>query len=107
MVGVATSSATSVVSSNFGVVNPAVYRPDGTDADHFVIKGSNPGVTKAIMHRIGGIMALLSGRSDGQVFVSVLAYQPGRTNSNDDSAKRPFERSERLLAHRHDRLATP
>ena len=53
MVSLATSSATSVVSSNFGVVNPAVYRPDGTDADHFVIKGSNSGVTKAIMHRTG------------------------------------------------------
>ena len=71
------------------------------------IKGSNSGVTKAIMHRTGGIMALLSGRSDRQVFVSVLSYQPGRTNSNDNSAKRPFERSERLLAHRHDRLAMP
>ena len=107
MVSLATASATSVVSSNFGVVNPAVYRPDGTDADHFAMKGSNSGVTKAIMHRTGGIMALLSGRSDRQVFVSVLAYQPGRANSNDDSAKRPFERSERLLAHRHDRLAMP
>jgi hypothetical protein len=83
MVSLANSSATSVVSSNFGVVNPAVYRPDGTDADHFAIKGSNLGVTKAIMHRTGGIMALLSGRSDRQVFVSVLAYQPDRTNSND------------------------
>jgi len=87
MVSLATSSATSVVSSNFGVVNPAVYRPDGTDADHFVIRGSNSGVTKAIMHRTGGIMALLSGRSDRQVFVSVLAYQPDRTNSNDTLRK--------------------
>jgi hypothetical protein len=87
MVSLATSSATSVVSSNFGVVNPAVYRPDGTDADHFAIKGSNLGVTKAIMHRTGGIMALLSGRSDRQVFVSVLAYQPDRTNSNDTLRK--------------------
>jgi hypothetical protein len=87
MVNLATSSATSVVSSNFGVVNPAVYRPDGTAADHFAIKGSNLGVTKAIMHRTGGIMALLSGRSDRQVFVSVLAYQPDRTNSNDTLRK--------------------
>jgi hypothetical protein len=87
MVSLATSSATSVVSSNFGVVNPAVYRPDGTAADHFVIKGSNSGVTKAIMHRTGGIMALLSGRSDRKVFVSVLAYQQDRTNSNDTLRK--------------------
>jgi hypothetical protein len=26
---------------------------------------------------------LLSGRAHGRVFVSVLAYQPGRSNSND------------------------
>jgi hypothetical protein len=87
MVSLASSSATSVVSSNFGVVNPAAYRPDGTDADHFAIKGSNLGVTKAIMHRTGGIMALLSGRSDRQVFISVLAYQPDRQNSNDTLRK--------------------
>src|SRR5271163_66366 len=73
MVSVATGSATSVVPSNLGVVDPAAYRPDGTDADHFAIKGSNLGVTKAIMHRTGGILALLSGRMDRQVFVSVLA----------------------------------
>ena len=84
MVSLATACATSVVSSNFGVVDPAVYRPDGTDADHFAIKGSNLGVTKAIMHRTGGIMALALGRSDRQIFVSVLAYQPGRANSNDN-----------------------
>ena len=36
------------------------------------------------MHRTGGLLVLLSGRSHRQVFVSVLAYQPGRTNSNDD-----------------------
>ena len=39
MVSLAAACATSVVSSNFGVVHPAVYRPDGTDADHFVDKG--------------------------------------------------------------------
>ena len=87
MVSLAASSATSVVSSNFGVVDPAAYRPDGTAADHFVIKGSNLGVTKAIMHRTGGMMALLSGRTDRRVFVSVLAYQPGRPNSNDTLRK--------------------
>jgi hypothetical protein len=41
-------------------------------------------VTKAIMHRLGGLLVLLSGRMHGQVFISILAYQPGRPNSNDD-----------------------
>ncbi len=83
-VGVSANSAASVVSSNVGVVNAAAYRPDGTDADHFVIRPLGPGVTKAIMHRLGGVLVLVSGRSNGRVFVSVLAYQPGRPNSNDD-----------------------
>jgi hypothetical protein len=82
-VGVSANGATSVVSSNLGVVNPAAYRPDGTDADHFVMRPLGPGVTRAIMHRLGGLLVLLSGRAHGRVFVSVLAYQPDRPNSND------------------------
>jgi len=82
MVSVATGSATSVVSSNLGSVNPATNRPDGTDADYFAMKSLYPGMTKATMHRAGGVLALLSGRAHGQVFVSVLAYQPG--SSKDD-----------------------
>jgi hypothetical protein len=82
MVSVAAGGATSVVSSNLGSVNPAANRPDGTDADYFAMKSLYPGMTKATMHRAGGVLALLSGRAHGQVFVSALAYQPG--SSNDD-----------------------
>jgi diacylglycerol O-acyltransferase / wax synthase len=82
MVSVAAGGATSVVSSNLGSVNPATNRPDGTDADYFAMKSLYPGMTKATMHRAGGVLALLSGRAHGQVFVSALAYQPG--SSNDD-----------------------
>jgi hypothetical protein len=83
LVGVATGGTTNVVSSNLGAVDPAAHRPDGTDADSFAMKSLYPGVTKAIMHRTGGVLALLSGRVGRQVFVSVLAYQPDRPNSND------------------------
>ena len=84
MVSVATGNAASVVSSNLGEVNPAACRPDGTDADHFVMRSLGQGVTKTIMHRLGGLLVLLSGRTHRQVFVSVLAYQPGGSNSNND-----------------------
>jgi hypothetical protein len=84
LVGVATGGTTNVVSSNLGEVNPAANRPDGTDADYFAMKSLYPGVTTAIMHRTGGVLALLSGRVHRQVFVSVLAYQPDRPDSNDD-----------------------
>ena len=42
-----------------------------------------PGVTKAMVYRLGGLLVLASGRARGQVFVSVIAYQPGRPNSID------------------------
>jgi hypothetical protein len=82
MVSVAAGGATSVVSSNLGAVNPAMNRPDGTDADYFAMKSLYPGMTKATMHRAGGVLALLSGRAHGQVFVSALAYQPGSSNGD-------------------------
>ncbi len=84
MINVATGSGTAVVSSNLGAVNSAANRPDGTDADYFAMMSLYPGVTSATMHRTNGVLALLSGRMHGRVFVSVLAYQPGGTNSNDD-----------------------
>jgi hypothetical protein len=84
MVGVAAGSNTRVDSSNLGVVNPAAYRPDGTDAGQFAIRSLTRGMTKAVMHRAGGLLILFSGRVHRQVFVSVLAYQPGGRNSNDD-----------------------
>jgi hypothetical protein len=87
-VGAATNSATSVGASNVGVVNPAVNRPDGTDADHFAMKSLSSGVTKAMMHQLGGLLSLLSGRAHGRVFVSVLAYQSNLPNSNDDLQQR-------------------
>jgi hypothetical protein len=83
VVGVVTGGTTNVVSSNLGDTAPSLNRPDGTDADYFAMKSLYPGVTNAIMHRTGGVLALLSGRVNGRVFVSALAYQPGRNNSDD------------------------
>jgi hypothetical protein len=84
MVSVAAGGETTVVASNLGAAPPAVGRPDGTDADYVAMRSLYPGVTKTTMHRVGGVLALLSGKVHRQVFVSVLAYQPSRPNSNDD-----------------------
>ncbi|OBF72250.1 hypothetical protein A5750_17520 [Mycobacterium sp. 852002-51613_SCH5001154] len=81
LISVATGGGTAVVSSNLGAVDPAANRPDGTDADYFAMKSLYPGVTAATMHRTNGVLALLSGRVRGQVFVSFLAYEPCRPNS--------------------------
>ena len=82
-VGVATGNATGVVSSNLGAAPEAVNRPDGTDADYVSVTSIYPDMTTATMERVGGVLALLSARVRGQVFVSVQAYQPGATNSED------------------------
>ncbi|HWS91420.1 MAG TPA: wax ester/triacylglycerol synthase domain-containing protein [Mycobacterium sp.] len=84
MASVALGGATTSGSSNLGAVNPAANRPDGTDADYFAMKSLVPGVTKATVHLTGGLLGLLSGRVHGRVFVSVVAYQPGHSNSNDE-----------------------
>lgn len=77
-------SPNQVGSSNLGVVNPAASRVDGTDADHFAVKVlPYLGLTEAMLHRFGGTQSFLSGRANGQVFVSAHSYLPGGTNSNE------------------------
>jgi len=41
-------------------------------------------VTKAMMHQLGGLLVVQSARVGRQVFVSVLAYQPDRPDSNSE-----------------------
>lgn len=83
MVSVAAGSTTAVCSSNLGDVRAAANRPDGTDADSFSMRSLYPRVTRGMMHRAGGLMGMLSGRVNGQVFVSVLAYDPARPRTNE------------------------
>ena len=80
---VSVGSATSVVSSNLGDVDPAVNRPDGTDADTFFIRSLAPGLTKATVHGLGGMLVVISGRVGRRVFVSVLSHQLGQPNSDE------------------------
>lgn len=77
-------SPNQVGSSNLGVVNPAASRPDGTESDHFAIKVlPHLGLSEAMLNRFGGTQSFLSGRANGQVFVSAHSYLPGRVNTND------------------------
>ncbi|MCV7361092.1 hypothetical protein H7K19_05955 [Mycolicibacterium neworleansense] len=77
-------SVNQVGSSNLGVVNPAASRADGTDADYFAVKVlPHLGLTEAMLHRFGGTQSFLSGRANGQVFVSAHSYLPDRVNTNE------------------------
>lgn len=81
-VNAATTSTVSVGASNVGTIDPAVNRPDGTDADHFAMRSITARATTATTDRVGGLLSVLSGRMRGRVFISVVAYQPGGHNSN-------------------------
>ncbi|OMC52125.1 hypothetical protein A5745_02215 [Mycobacterium sp. IS-2888] len=84
MVGVATGGVSNVVvTSNLGAAPSEVNRPDGTDADYVAVRSLYPGVTKSVMHQLGGMLSLHSGRLHQQLVVSVAAYQPGVVDSND------------------------
>jgi hypothetical protein len=83
IVSAAAVSPIGVNSSNLGAVPPHLTRPDGTQADFYALTVCYAGVTRAIMQRIGGRLELHSGRADGRVFVTVLAYQPGAENTNN------------------------
>ncbi len=50
-----------VGSSNVGVIDVEASRPHGTDADSFAMRIHHIGVTKAAVHRYGGVQTLLSG----------------------------------------------
>jgi hypothetical protein len=87
-VGAATNSAASVGASNVGDVDPAVNRPDGTHADYFAMRSLSWGMSTAMMHQLGGLLSFLSGRADGRVFVSVVAFDPDGLTTNDDLRQR-------------------
>jgi hypothetical protein len=75
------SSELPIGCSNLGQLDPAANRPDGTDADYAYGRLIEPGITKDILERIGGQLFVASGRAPGKVFITVVAYRPGGTNS--------------------------
>jgi hypothetical protein len=67
--------------SNFGDVDPAVRRLDGTDAEYVILRGVDQGVSRMDLERAGGQLVLVSGRFGDKISIAVLAYQPGGDNS--------------------------
>jgi hypothetical protein len=78
------TSALPIGCSNLGVLDPAVIRPDGTDADYTSGRLIEPGITKGTLESIGGQLFVTSGRTPGKVFITVVAYRPGHGNSSDE-----------------------
>lgn len=70
--------------SNLGQLDPATVRPDGTEADYVYGRLIEPGITRAALESMGGQLFVASGRTPDKVFVTVIAYRPGRPNSPEE-----------------------
>jgi hypothetical protein len=69
--------------SNIGDLDPAMNRPDGTDADYASGRLIEPGISRRVLERMGGQLFVVSGRLHGRVWISVNAYLFDRANSPD------------------------
>ncbi|QZH63896.1 hypothetical protein [Mycolicibacterium farcinogenes] len=69
--------------SNIGELDPAMNRPDGTDADLVSLRLLEPQITTRVLNRIGGYLSLVSGRVNGRIFISVGAWTVGAVNSKE------------------------
>ncbi len=77
------SAAFPIGCSNVGEVDPAVNRPDGSEADYASGRLIEPGISKRTLERMGGQLFLVSGRGHAKVWISINAYLAGRTNSQE------------------------
>jgi diacylglycerol O-acyltransferase len=69
--------------SNIGELDPVINRPDGSDADYLTIRMLEPKVTTKVLHRMGGLLFLVSGRVHGHVFVTVASWVVGSANTRE------------------------
>ncbi len=77
---------TDVGCSAMGDIDPAVGRPDGTDADQIFIRGGRQRLTARSFNRPRGIL-VASGRIGGRVFITIVAYQLDGEASKSDLDK--------------------
>ena len=67
--------------SNLGDLDPAVGRPDGTDAEYVMLRGVDRHITRQALEQRRGLLTLVAGRIGGKMSISIVAYQPGGQNS--------------------------
>jgi hypothetical protein len=70
-----------VACSNLGDIDPAVGRPDGTDAEYVLVRGVDQNVRRADIERAGGQLVVVAGRIGGKLSIGIVAYEPGADNT--------------------------
>lgn len=67
--------------SSLGELDPAMGRPDGTDAEYVMLRGVDRSITRQALEQRRGLLTLVGGRICGKKSINVVAYQPGGNNS--------------------------
>ena len=70
--------------SILGDGDPAITRPDGTEAEYFLLRPVDQNVTRQYIETAGGQLVLGGARLGGKMSLSVVAYQPGGRNTKAD-----------------------
>ncbi|MGE2692687.1 hypothetical protein [Mycolicibacterium pulveris] len=70
-----------VFCSYLGDLHSVIGCPAGTIAEYENARGTGQRESRRFLEQIGGRMIVLSGRINGQIFISVGAYQPGADNT--------------------------
>ncbi|MGV0742789.1 hypothetical protein [Mycolicibacterium sp. XJ870] len=73
----------SVFCSYLGDLDSIIGCPAGTIAEFENARGTGQRESRRLLDRIGGRMIVLSGRINGNIFISVGAYQPDAQNTKD------------------------
>ncbi len=74
-------TALPVICSNLGELPPEAIRPDGTEAEHLMLRGVDQNVTRKYIESVNGQLVVAGGRLAGKMFISVVGYQSGGTNT--------------------------
>lgn len=74
-------TALPVICSNLGELPPEALRPDGTAAEHLMLRGVDQNVTRKYIETVNGQLVVAGGRLAGKMFISVVGYQSGGTNT--------------------------
>jgi hypothetical protein len=74
--------------SNIGDLPVDVACPDGSPADQVMLRGVDQRVTRKVLEERQGLLTVVSGRIDGKVTITVVAYQPGGKNTKESLRER-------------------
>lgn len=74
--------------SNVGDLPVEIASPDGTPAEQVMLRGIDQHITRGVLEQRHGLLTVVSGRVDGKVTITVVAYQPGSINTKDHLRRR-------------------